>query len=253
MRKRLVAFFVFIGGAYYFLAFALPARMSFTDNPASFWHSLVFTRYHEQISTAISLVGTMALGLGIINMLLSHGRKLVLMRKGWVNSAALIAAMTLTMAASFWSWRNGAARAAGEGSAITALGHAMENIYTKVIMGPTGFYTSLSASMFSLLAFYIAGAAYRAFRLKSREAGLLMLSALIVMLGQIPVTVALLDPLCARLGIAGGISGIRLWLLSYVSTPAFRGIAIGAGIAGLAMATRMWLSLETGAFYSDKE
>ena len=37
---------------------------------------------------------------------------------------------------------------------------------------------------------------------------------------------------------------VRNWMLSRVSTPAFRGIGFGAAIAGLAMAVRMWLSLD---------
>ena len=44
----------------------------------------------------------------------------------------------------------------------------------------------LESTMFSLLAFYIASAAFRSFRLKSFSAGLLLFAAIIVMLAQIP-------------------------------------------------------------------
>jgi len=106
-----------------------------------------------------------------------------------------------------------------------------------------GLYVSLGAAMFSLLAFYIASAAYRAFRVKSAEAGLMMTAALLVMIGQIPF---------------GGyiwsqFPQVRLWVLQVFSTPAFRGIALGAAVASLAMAMRMWLSLETSAFYREEE
>jgi hypothetical protein len=33
-------------------------------------------------------------------------------------------------------------------------------------------------------------------------------------------------------------------MMAWVSTPAFRGIAFGSMVAGLAMSVRMWLSLE---------
>jgi len=106
-----------------------------------------------------------------------------------------------------------------------------------------GLYVALGAAIFSLLAFYIANAAYRAFRVKSAEALLMMVAALLVMLGQIPFGAY----------IWGSFPQARLWVLQVFSTPAFRGIALGAAVAGLAMAMRMWLSLETSAFYREEE
>ena len=45
---------------------------------------------------------------------------------------------------------------------------------------------------------------------------------------------------------------VRNWTMMWISTPAFRGIAFGALVAGLAMAVRMWLSLEKTSFGGDK-
>ena len=104
------------------------------------------------------------------------------------------------------------------------------------------FFVPLGAAMFSLLAFYVASAAYRTFRVRSVEAGVMMSAALIVMLGQIPHGPLYISPKLVP---------IRLWLLEQLSTPAFRAIFFGSAIAGLAMAVRMWLSLERSPLESE--
>jgi hypothetical protein len=63
----------------------------------------------------------------------------------------------------------------------------------------------------------------------------MMLAAVVVTLGQIPQ---------GPIYISEDLPLVRLWLLNNLSTPAFRAIYFGAALAGLAMAVRMWLSLE---------
>jgi hypothetical protein len=98
-----------------------------------------------------------------------------------------------------------------------------------------GLFVPLGSAMFALLAFYIANAAYRSFRIRSKESFLLMAAAVIVMLGQIPQ---------GPMYISESLPAIRLWLLKNISTPAFRAIFFGSQIAALAMALRIWFSLE---------
>jgi ABC-type multidrug transport system fused ATPase/permease subunit len=106
-----------------------------------------------------------------------------------------------------------------------------------------GLFVPLGSAMFALLGFYIISAGYRAFRVRSVESGLMMMAAVIVMLGQIPFYIYVSEAL----------PDIRLWLLEYPSAAAFRAIKFGAAIAGLYMAIRMWLSIESSSFIENKK
>jgi hypothetical protein len=106
-----------------------------------------------------------------------------------------------------------------------------------------GLAVPLGTAMFALLGFYIATAAYRAFRIRSAESGLMLFAALLVMLGQIPFGLWIWD----------GFPAVRNWLLTIPSGGARLAIEIGVSIAGLVMAFRMWLSIESESFSEKKK
>ncbi|MCC6444386.1 MAG: PD40 domain-containing protein [Armatimonadetes bacterium] len=116
-----------------------------------------------------------------------------------------------------------------------------------------GLLSSLDATMFSLLAFYIAAAAYRAFRVRSVEASLMMAAAFIVLIGQVPLGMALTGGLPTE----GWLASFRIevmsnWVLQIINAPAYRAMGFGLALGGLAMALRIWLSLERGSYF-DRE
>ncbi len=96
------------------------------------------------------------------------------------------------------------------------------------------------ATMFALLAFFIASAAYRAFRARTVLATLLLASAVIVMLGRIPIG----DMLTGWLPEGLRFSDIARYILDYPNTAAKRAIYIGVGLGIAATSLKMILGVE---------
>jgi hypothetical protein len=111
---------------------------------------------------------------------------------------------------------------------------------------------TMDAAMFSLIGFFILSAAYRAFRIRSIEASILMATALIVLLSFIPLGLALTSALPDQ-GFASNfrIESISGWLIQTVSVPSIRAIDLGLGLGLLAMALRIMLGLERGVATTD--
>lgn len=105
-------------------------------------------------------------------------------------------------------------------------------------------YSPMSATMFALLAFFIASAAFRAFRIRTVEAGLLAVAALIVMLGRVPLGDLLTD---WALGWVPGdfhLSTMQEWIMDIPQNAAKRAILIGAALGVMATGLRVILGIE---------
>jgi hypothetical protein len=115
-----------------------------------------------------------------------------------------------------------------------------------------GMFNSLDSTMFAILAFFIVSAAYRAFRVRSAEATLMMLSAFIIMLGQVPLGIVLTQwiPHDGHFAIFR-LEKMARWILTGINAAAFRAIIFGILMGYLAMSLRVWLSLERGSYFRD--
>jgi len=102
-------------------------------------------------------------------------------------------------------------------------------------------YSPMAATMFSLLAFYIASAAFRAFRIRTVEAALLAVAALIVMVGRVPVGDALTNWLTPS---GWELSKIQEWIMNTPQNAAKRAILIGAALGVMATGLRVILGIE---------
>ena len=102
----------------------------------------------------------------------------------------------------------------------------------------------MDATMFSLLAFFIASAAYRAFRARTLEASLLLVTALIVMLGNVPVGDLVWNTAFSWLPWENGSSSMKQWILDNPNLSARRGIILGISLGVISQSIRIILGIE---------
>lgn len=92
----------------------------------------------------------------------------------------------------------------------------------------------LQGTMFSVLAFFIASAAYKAFRARTFEATLLLIAAVIVMIGRVPIG----DKMTEHFPKAAS------WILNWPAMAARRAIFFGVALAMIATALRIIFGIE---------
>jgi hypothetical protein len=113
----------------------------------------------------------------------------------------------------------------------------------------------MDATMFSLLAFFIASAAFRAFRARSFEATLLLITAMFVMIGNVPIGDLVWNKLISWIpgadspeswvnSFADGASRIRQWILDIPNSAARRGIILGVSLGVISQSIRIILGIE---------
>lgn len=98
----------------------------------------------------------------------------------------------------------------------------------------------VSSAMFSILGFYVVSAAYRAFRAKTFEAGVMLVAAVIVMFGRVPLADVVSEPLPEWLKI----TNLTSWILNVPTVAARRAILLGMGLGSVATALKIIFGLE---------
>lgn len=107
------------------------------------------------------------------------------------------------------------------------------------------FFTPLSATMFALLAFFVASASYRAFKIRNAEATVLLVSGILIMLGRVPLG-AYLTAWTQNISWLSWLHlpTIQEWLYQYPNAAGARAIMIGIGLGIVGTSLRVILGIE---------
>jgi len=199
MKKNIPLAIVFVLGVAFIIQFFIPSRPSqIAFNTMIEWDLILFV---------------FASVIAVDSLVRHHILKISRKTKGWGYSIVYLgAAVFMILAAVFSGTREG-------------------SFYMKLF---NYALAPMQATMFAILAFYMASASYRAFRAKSTEATMLLVSAFIVMLGLIPQGAA----------IWSGLPKVSEWLLVIPNMAAKRGITFGIGLGITATSLKIILGIE---------
>ena len=165
------------------------------------------------------ILGAGAFILGLVNLVQVNLPKVQRRETDWQYKAAMLVALVITLIVGF---------AAGESR--QADGQTFKWIYDYA-------FTPLNATMFALLAFYIASAAFRAFRARNAEATVLLAAAILVMIARVPIGESI--PV-----IGDYLPQFMNWIMDVPNSAARRAIFIGAALGAIATGLRVILGME---------
>ncbi|MBN2541359.1 hypothetical protein JXI42_00680 [bacterium] len=168
------------------------------------------------------VIGAFGAILGFYSISRLHITKITKRREGWLYSVAtLVCILAMVIGAIVGG---------------TEKGTFFAQMYSYV-------FVSISATMFSLLGFYIASAAYRAFRARTALATGLLLAAILVMLGRVPLgqTISFWTKWNPNLP---SLVDIANWIMDVPNMAAKRAIALGVALGMMLVSLKIILGIE---------
>ncbi|MCJ7498468.1 MAG: hypothetical protein MUO78_10115 [candidate division Zixibacteria bacterium] len=210
MRREIPLILTATVGIVYIISFFIPHRP--------------FGSVETLFSDWILIIAAFAIWLGALNLLRVSADKIYKKKKDWFYALVTILSFLLITIIGFFFSR---------GSHFQDVGTSFDYLYRNV-------YNPLSATMFAILAFFVASASYRAFRARSWEATLLLLAAFFVMLGRVPIG----DMISGFLPENIRLSAVATFIMNIPQTAGQRAIMIGIGLGIISTALRLILGIE---------
>ncbi len=215
MKKRLPLILVLVTGIFGAVTYFIP-------------HHSIQAADESMRNDVMRIIAAFSLVLGLGSILQHHFHKIQHKAQNWQYSWLTVVTIFVTGVIGVF----GGMDPSHPGILPTQIGSFsfhMQTLYMNMLV-------PLGATMFSMLAFFMASAAYRAFRARSFAATLLLAAAFVLMLGAVPLGRMIFHPL----------PSFAEWILAVPNTAAKRGINFGIQLGMLATSLKILLGIERG-------
>ena len=170
-------------------------------------------------SNGVLLIVACATFIGVFSIIQVHGKRIQRQSEGWYYSI-LVIGLSVIMALT--------------GLPFPEAGLGVNNsIYNWLFIN---VQTPLGGTMYSIIAFFITSAAFRAFRARNLEASIILVAGTIMVMGNAPLLTNYFP----------FIADISLWIRSVPNLATMRGVMIGAALGSIALAVRTLMGIERG-------
>ncbi len=198
-----------------------------------------FDQLQVHMTQWFDIIAVFAVILGGLNLLKLQFSKIINRKKDW--QYAIVTLVGFAVMFSYGFFRIGVPGEIVMGDHLQA-----ENSHFRWMF--FNIFTPLSATMFALLAFFVASASYRAFRIRNTEATLLLVAGMILMLGRVPLGALLTKNLPSFMQL----QNIQEWIYLWPNVAGARAIMIGIGLGMVATSLRFILGIEKSFLGGDE-
>lgn len=234
MKRTFPLIITFLGGVVLIIAYFIPVTQGWGEGAAVFFDVLA----------AIAFI------LGGGNLLKNHLKKVSDRVAGWGYSVICLVAFLVTLTVGLGK--------IGVNPNIQFPNYAWSGVYDQVGSPFWWLYEygfkPLTATMFAILAFYVASAAFRAFRAKNFEAILLLGTAFIILLGRTYAGVVLTGFIPDDSAFSGlKLENFTVYIMQVFNTAGNRAIMIGIALGVASTSLKVLLGVDRSYLGSGEE
>jgi len=183
--------------------------------------------FREEMTTWIRIIGGFALFIGAYSLLHMHVSRIRRRQPGWAYSVFVFLGAAGMIAVGAWE------------EVLEAVGTRPAQSWFQ--WGYDYVQVPCDATIFSILAFFMASAAFRTFRARNFGAALLLAAALIVMFGRVPISQAVGQWLFANSKVFPTATDM---IMGYPNLAAKRGILLGISLGAISQSLRILFGIE---------